>query len=58
MAQIIDIKILDARLHDHPPAYATAGSAGIDLRACTELPMELAPGQTLLIPAGLATHIA
>lgn len=58
MAQIIDIKILDARLHDHPPAYATAGSAGIDLRACTELPMELAPGQTLLIPAGLAIHIA
>lgn len=58
MAQIIDIKILDARLHDHPPTYGTAGSAGIDLRACTELPMELAPGQTLLIPAGLAIHIA
>ena len=58
MAQIIDIKILDVRLHDHPPAYATAGSAGIDLRACTELPMELAPGQTILIPAGLAIHIA
>lgn len=58
MAQIIDIKILDARLRDHPPAYATTGSAGIDLRACTELPMDIAPGQTLLIPAGLAVHIA
>ncbi|HET9114199.1 MAG TPA: dUTP diphosphatase [Burkholderiales bacterium] len=58
MAQTIDIKILDARLHDHPPAYATSGSAGIDLRACTELPIELVPGQTLLIPAGLAIHIA
>ncbi len=58
MAQIIDIKILDARLRDHPPAYATTGSAGIDLRACTEHPMDIAPGQTLLIPAGLAVHIA
>ena len=58
MTQIIDIKILDTRLRDHPPAYATAGSAGIDLRACTELPMELVPGQTVLIPAGLAIHIA
>ena len=58
MAQTIDIKILDARLHDHPPAYATSGSAGIDLRACTELPIELVPGQTLLVPAGLAIHIA
>ena len=54
----IDLKILDPRLDQYPPAYATAGSAGLDLRACIDAPMEVRPGQTELIPAGLALHIA
>ncbi len=54
----IDVKILDERLKQHPPAYATAGSAGIDLRACIEAPIDLAPSQTMLIPSGMAIHIA
>ncbi len=54
----IDIRILDARLRELLPAYATAGSAGLDLRACIEAPMELKPGQTELIPSGLAIHLA
>ena len=54
----IDLKILDPRLDQYPPAYATAGSAGLDLRACIDTPMEIKPGQTELIPAGLALHIA
>ncbi len=58
MPHTIDIKILDPRLHEQLPGYATPGAAGIDLRACIELPIELVPGQTLLIPAGLALHIA
>ena len=54
----IDVKILDARLRDQLPQYATPGSAGLDLRACLEAPMTLQPGQTELIPAGMAIHIA
>ena len=54
----IDIKILDPRLDEYPPAYATAGSAGLDLRACIAAALEIKPGQTELIPAGLAIHIA
>ncbi|MDA8328865.1 MAG: dUTP diphosphatase [Betaproteobacteria bacterium] len=54
----IAVKILDERLKEHPPAYATAGSAGIDLRACIEAPIDLAPSQTMLIPSGMAIHIA
>ncbi|HRP96410.1 MAG TPA: dUTP diphosphatase [Rhodocyclaceae bacterium] len=54
----IDIKILDARLRDHPPAYATAGAAGLDLRACLNGPLCLHPGETALIPSGLAIHLA
>jgi len=54
----IDVKILDARLRDQLPQYATPGSAGLDLRACIDLPLTLAPGQTELIPAGMAIHIA
>ena len=54
----IDIRILDTRLREQLPAYATAGSAGLDLRACIEAPMELKPGQTELIPSGLAIHLA
>jgi dUTP pyrophosphatase len=54
----IDVKILDARLRDQLPAYATSGSAGLDLRACIEAPVELKPGQTELIPSGIAIHLA
>ena len=56
----IEIKILDERLgNQFPfPDYATTGSAGIDLRACLETPLNLLPGQTELIPAGIAVHIA
>ncbi len=53
----IDVRILDARLRDQPPAYATSGSAGIDLRACIDAPILLKPGQTELIPSGIAIHL-
>ncbi len=57
--QVIELKILDERLgREFPlPDYATAGSAGVDLRACIREPMEIAPGQTELIPTGMAIHI-
>jgi dUTP pyrophosphatase len=54
----IDVKLLDARLRDTPPRYASAGAAGMDLRACIDAPVTLAPGGTILIPAGLAIHLA
>mgnify|MGYP001378733121 FL=1 len=54
----IDVKILDPRLHDQLPRYATAGSAGLDLRACIDAPLELAPGATALVPSGIAIHLA
>lgn len=54
----VDVKILDARLHDNMPAYATPGSAGLDLRACLQEPLELTPGAWELIPTGLALHLA
>ena len=54
----IDVKILDPRLRDQLPQYATPGSAGLDLRACVDAPLTLNPGQTELIPAGIAIHIA
>jgi dUTP pyrophosphatase len=54
----IDIKILDSRLKNQPPAYATPGSAGLDLRACIEQTMTIKPGETCLIPAGIAIHLA
>ncbi len=53
----IDVRVLDARLRDQLPAYATGGSAGLDLRACIDAPVELKPGQTELIPSGLAIHL-
>ena len=53
----IELKILDARLQDELPDYATPGSAGLDLRACLDAPLTLAPGQTELIPTGMAIHI-
>ena len=54
----IDIKILDARLNEQLPAYATPGSAGLDLRACIEQPLAINPGETCLIPTGIAIHLA
>lgn len=54
----IDIKILDARMREYLPSYATSGSAGLDLRACIDEPMDILPGETKLIPTGLAIHIA
>ena len=55
---VIDLKVLDPRIADTLPAYATPGSAGLDLRACLDAPLVLEPGQTTLIPTGLAVHIA
>jgi dUTP diphosphatase len=54
----IDLKILDPRLKDTPLAYATPGAAGLDLRACVEAAVKLHPGDTQLIPTGIALHIA
>ena len=54
----IDLKILDARMAGQLPAYATPGSAGLDLRACLDTPLVIEPGQTVLIPTGLAVHVA
>lgn len=54
----MDVKILDNRLRDTPPQYATPGSAGLDLRACIEGPLLLVPGQTTLVPSGMAIHLA
>ena len=54
----IDVRILDPRLKDSPPHYATPGSAGLDLRACVEAPLTIQPGETLLIATGLAIHLA
>jgi dUTP pyrophosphatase len=53
----VDVRILDPRIADRLPAYATAGSAGLDLRACIEAPIVLAPGAAELVPTGLAIHI-
>ncbi len=55
--QQIDLKILDPRMAEHIPAYATPGSAGLDLRACIDAAITVEPGQTTLIPTGLAIHI-
>ena len=54
----IDVKILDARLRDSPPHYATPGAAGLDLRACLDVPITIAPGQTTLVRTGMAIHLA
>lgn len=57
MKTTIDLRILDARIAPHLPAYATPGAAGLDLRACIDAPITLAPGGTTLVPTGLAIHI-
>ncbi|MEN3276723.1 MAG: dUTP pyrophosphatase [Massilia sp.] len=56
--KVIDLKILDPRMKELLPAYATPGSAGLDLRACIDAPLTLEPGQTVLVPTGLAIHVA
>jgi len=53
----LDLKILDARVRSLLPHYATAGSAGLDLRACIDAPVTLVPGQTELVPTGIAIHL-
>ncbi len=53
----IDVRVLDERMAEHLPHYATPGSAGLDLRACLEAPLVLEPGQAQLIPTGLSIHI-
>jgi dUTP pyrophosphatase len=53
----LEIRILDARMREQLPAYATPGSAGLDLRACLDAPLELAPGEARLVPTGLAIHL-
>ena len=54
---VIDVKVLDERMAEWLPAYATPGSAGLDLRACIDAPLRLAAGQAELIPTGLSIHI-
>ena len=54
----IDVKIINPLIKDQLPHYATAGSAGLDLRACISEKIVLEPGQTVLIPTGLAIHLA
>jgi dUTP pyrophosphatase len=54
---LIDIRVLDPRMADYLPAYATPGSAGLDLRACLDKVLLLEPGQSALIPTGLSIHI-
>jgi dUTP pyrophosphatase len=54
----VDVKIIDARLHALMPAYATPGSAGLDLRACLDAPLVLAPNAWQLVPTGMALHLA
>ncbi len=56
--QTLDIKILDPRLLEAMPQYGTAGAAGLDLRACLDAPLTLNPGDTQLIPSGMAIHLA
>jgi dUTP pyrophosphatase len=53
----VDVRILDERIADRLPAYATAGSAGLDLRACIDAPIVLVPGAAELLPTGIAIHI-
>jgi dUTP pyrophosphatase len=53
----IDVKILDPRMKDQMPTYATPGSAGLDLRACIDESITIEPGQTILVPTGLAVHV-
>jgi dUTP pyrophosphatase len=55
--QQLQVKILDERMRDQLPAYGTPGSAGLDLRACIDEAIEITPGQTVLVPTGLAIYV-
>ena len=57
MTTTIALKLIDPRMADALPAYATPGSAGLDLRACLDAPLVVQPGQTTLVPTGIAIHI-
>ena len=58
MSLEVELKILDSRLNENMPAYATTGSAGLDLRACINEAITINPGETTLIPTGMAIHLA
>lgn len=58
MKRQVDVKLLDPRLREQPPAYATVGAAGLDLRACLDSSLEIQPGETVLVHTGLAIHLA
>jgi len=58
MSLQVELKILDSRLNENIPAYATSGSAGLDLRACINEAITIKPGETTLIPTGMAVHLA
>jgi dUTP pyrophosphatase len=53
----VDLKVLDPRMRDQLPAYATPGAAGMDLRACIDAPLTILPGETHLVPTGIAIHL-
>jgi len=53
----IELKILDPRMREQLPAYGSPGSAGLDLRACIDEPLQLAPGASSLVPTGIAVHV-
>jgi dUTP pyrophosphatase len=53
----LQVKILDERMRSQMPSYATPGSAGLDLRACIDETIEIAPGQTVLVPTGLSIYV-
>ena len=55
--QRLEVRILDPRIRQHLPHYATAGAAGLDLRACVDAPLELRPGDSKLVRSGLAIHL-
>jgi len=55
--QRLEVRILDPRIRAHLPHYATAGAAGLDLRACLDAPLELRPGDSRLVHSGLAIHL-
>ncbi|MCE3269196.1 MAG: dUTP diphosphatase [Burkholderiales bacterium] len=57
MQHTINVKVIDQKMQEYLPKYETAGSAGLDLRACTEEVLQINPGQSILIPTGLAIHI-
>lgn len=57
MSLIVDLKIIDPRMHDQLPEYATPGSAGLDLRACIDEPLIVEPNKTSMIPTGIAIHL-